>query len=122
MAAQQDLLAAKSLSENRFYAHACFFAHQSGEKVLKSLWYLHDREPWGSSILRLVSEFPDASVISNQEEWAYRAAALDRYYIPTRYPDSFPDLTPNQCYFKQDADAAILLAATFIEVAQKEIG
>ncbi len=121
VAAQQDLLAAKSLSENRFYAHACFFAQQSGEKALKALWHLHDREPWGSSILRLVKEFPDTPA-ANYEEWAQRAAALDRFYIPTRYPDALPDLTPNQCYFKPDAEAAILMAATFVETAQKEIG
>ncbi len=120
--AQQDLLAAKSLSENRFYAHACFFAQQSGEKALKALWHLHDREPRGSSLLHLVKEFPDDSLISNTDEWIYRAASLDRYYIPTRYPDGLPDLTPNQCYFKQDADAAILLAANFVQAAQKEIG
>jgi HEPN domain-containing protein len=122
IAAQQDLLAARSLSENRFYAHACFFAQQGAEKAVKALWYLHDREPTGSSILRLVNEFPDASTITNYEEWAYRAATLDRYYIPTRYPDALPDLAPSQCYFKQDADSVILLAASFIEVAQKEIG
>ena len=121
VAAQQDLLAAKALSETRFYAHACFFAQQSGEKALKALWHLHDREPWGSSILRLVKEFPDAPTSANFDEWAHRAAVLDRYYIPTRYPDALPDLTPNQCYFKQDADSAILLAATFVEAAQKAI-
>jgi HEPN domain-containing protein len=121
VAAQQDLLAAKILSENRFYAHACFFAQQSGEKAVKALWHLRDREPSGSSILRLLAEFPDGSAITNSEEWAQRAAMLDRFYIPTRYPDALPDLTPSQCYFKQDADAAILLAATFVEVAQKEI-
>lgn len=119
--AQQDLLAAKSLSENRFYAHACFFAQQSGEKALKALWHLHDREPSGSSVLRLVTEFPDSASITNFDEWVHRAATLDRYYIPTRYPDGLPDLTPNQCFFKQDADSAILLAATFVEAAQKEI-
>jgi len=119
--AQQDLLAAKSLSENRFYAHACFFAQQSGEKALKALWHLHDCEPTGSSLLHLVREFPDDSTISNSEEWIYRAASLDRYYITTRYPDGLPDLTPNQCFFKQDADAAILLAANFVQAAQKEI-
>ncbi len=120
--AQQDLLAAKALSENRFYAHACFFAQQSGEAALKALWHLHDREPWGSSLVRLVTEFPDSSALSTSEEWVYRAATLDRYFITTRFPDSLPDLTPNQCFFKKDADAAILLAATFVEAAQKEIG
>lgn len=119
--AQQDLLAAKALSENRFYAHACFFAHQSGEKALKAMWYLHDRQPWGSSIQRLVTEFPDADELPNIDEWIFRAATLDRYYIPTRDPAGLPDLTPGQNYFKQDADAAILLAATFVEAAQKAI-
>jgi hypothetical protein len=31
-------------------------------------------------------------------------------------------LTPGQSYFKRDAEAAILQAATFVEAAQKEIG
>jgi HEPN domain-containing protein len=119
--AQQDLLAAKALSENRFFAHACFLAQQSGEKALKAMWYLHDRQPWGSSILRLVTEFPDATELPNLDDWIYRAATLDRLYVPTRYPDALPDLTPGQNFFKQDADAAILLAATFVEAAQKAI-
>jgi HEPN domain-containing protein len=119
--AQQDLLAAKSLTENRFYAHACFNAQQAGEKALKALWYLHDREPWGSSIQRLVTDFPDASSLTNLDDWIHRAASLDRYYIPTRYPNGLPDLTPGQSYFKQDAEAAILQAATFVEAAQKAI-
>ena len=122
MTAQQDLLAAKSLSVNGFFAHACFLAQQCGEKTLKALWYLHDREPWGSSIQRLVTEFPDVCSLPNTEEWIQRAASLDRYYIPTRYPTGLPDLTPGQSYFKRDAEAAILQAATFVEAAQKEIG
>jgi HEPN domain-containing protein len=120
--AQQDLLAAKVLSQNRFFAHACFLSHQCGEKALKAMWYLYDREPWGSSIQRLVTDFPGASTLPDLDDWIQRAAALDRYYIPTRYPDGLPDLTPNQSYFKQDADVAILQAAIFVEAAQKAIG
>ena len=86
------------------------------------MWYLYDREPWGSSIQRLVTDFPGASTLSDLDDWIQRAAALDRYYIPTRYPDGLPDLTPNQSYFKQDADVAILQAAIFVEAAQKAIG
>ena len=120
--AQQDLLAAKLLSQNRFYAHACFLAQQCGEKALKALWYLYDREPWGSSVQRLVTEYPGASNLPDLDDWIYRAAALDRYYVPTRYPSGLPDLTPNQSYFKQDAETAIFQAAIFVEAAQKAIG
>ena len=44
------------------------------------------------------------------------AALLDKYYIPTRYPNGLPDLTPGQVYTK--SDAALGLAATnrFIEL------
>jgi HEPN domain-containing protein len=119
--AQQDLLAAKSLSANGFFAHACFLAQQCGEKALKALWYLHDREPWGNSIQRLVTELPDIFSLPDRENWIQRAASLDRYYIPTRYPNGLPDLTPGQSYFRQDADSAIAQASTFIEAAQKEI-
>jgi HEPN domain-containing protein len=31
------------------------------------------------------------------------AAALDRFYIPTRYPNGLPDLTPGKYYFQKDA-------------------
>lgn len=40
---------------------------------------------------------------------------LDKYYIPTRYPNGLPDLTPGQVYREEDArrglDAARFLAA-----------
>jgi len=37
-----------------------------------------------------------------------RGALLeDRYYIPTRYPNGLPDLTPGQAYFRQDAEVCL---------------
>ena len=119
--AQQDSRAAQSLSDNGFFAHACFQAQQCGEKVLKALWYLYDHEPWGYSIQRLVAEFPDVTIIPDLEDWIRRAAALDRYYIPTRYPNGLPDLTPGQSYFQQDAESAIANASTFLEAAHKVV-
>jgi HEPN domain-containing protein len=119
--AQEDLEAAQSLSSNGFFAQACFFAQQCGEKTLKALWYLYDHEPWGHSIQRLVTEFPDISSLPDYEDWIQRAASLDRYYIPTRYPNGLPDLTPAQSYFKQDAESAIAHAIIFLLAARKVI-
>lgn len=122
LTAQQDIAAARTLAENSFYAQACFLAQQAGEKAMKALWYIYDHDPWGHSIQRLVSEFPQPSMISDYEELVHRAAALDRYYISTRYPNGLPDLTPGESYFTHDAESAISNAEVFIDAVTKAIG
>lgn len=52
--AEEDLEAAKVLLDAGMYAQACFYAHQSAEKAVKSLWYLEDANPWGHSVKRLI--------------------------------------------------------------------
>jgi HEPN domain-containing protein len=45
------------------------------------------------------------------------AAALDRFYIPTRYPNGLPDLTPGKYYFQKDAEFCIRVAeAILVEI------
>ena len=117
--AQEDLQAAQTLREADIYAHACFHAQQCGEKLLKAMWYLLDRDPWGHSIQRLVREFPEPDRIADQDDWLQRAAFLDRFYIPTRYPNGLPDLTPGQSYFRQDADQTIEQANFFLEACRE---
>jgi len=39
-----------ALQKNKKFAHSCFHAQQTGEKALKSIWYLVDADPWGHSI------------------------------------------------------------------------
>ena len=43
------------------------------------------------------------------------AAKLDRYYIPTRYPNGLPDITPNDALFRDDAETAIKLSRTVVD-------
>jgi HEPN domain-containing protein len=116
--AAEDLKAAQVLRDNRIYAQACFLSQQCGEKALKAMWFLIDRDPWGRSVQRLVREFPRADVIPDMEDWLQRAATLDRFYLFTRYPNGLPDLTPGQSYFKQDADQAIDHATFFLSSAR----
>ncbi|MCB1189622.1 MAG: HEPN domain-containing protein [Leptospiraceae bacterium] len=40
---------------------------------------------------------------------------LDRYYIPTRYPDSLPDITPSKAFGKNDGQTAFEIASIFID-------
>ncbi len=115
LTAKEDLQAATALKEANMFAHACFMAQQSGEKALKALWFGIDNDPWGHSIQKLVMQFPQPDLIANSEAWIANAAALDKFYIPTRYPNGLPDLTPGQTYVAQDATGAIEKAKFFVE-------
>jgi HEPN domain-containing protein len=46
-------------------------------------------------------------------DWIAHAASLDKFYIPARYPNGLPDLTPGQVYISQDAEQAIEKAIFF---------
>jgi HEPN domain-containing protein len=47
------------------------------------------------------------------------AADLDRFYIPTRYPDGLPGLTPDEAYFRKDADVALQAATEIVTVCEE---
>lgn len=113
--AEEDLRAAQALLEAGFYAHACFTAQQCGEKAVKALWYLIGEDPWGHSIQKLVMQFPEREQLPAVEQWIQKGAALDKFYIATRYPNGLPDLTPEQSYFRQDGEQAISLARYLLQ-------
>lgn len=93
--------------EAELYAHACFAAQQCGEKAVKALWYAMGEDLRGHSIQRLVRQCRLLARVPEHELWLEAAAQLDRFYIPTRYPNGLPDLTPEQSYFRQDAEQAL---------------
>jgi HEPN domain-containing protein len=105
--AREDLEAARSLLESAKFSHSCFFSQQAGEKAVKALWYLLGQDPWGHSIQKLIAELPDAAAFERLQPLIQDGALLDRYYIPTRYPNGLPDLTPGQAYFRKDAEICL---------------
>jgi HEPN domain-containing protein len=113
--AEEDLQAAQALAQSGFYAQACFYAQQSAEKAVKSLWYCVDADPWGHSVQRLIAEFPEASNIPDLDTWIELGALLDKFYIPTRYPNGLPDLTPGQVYRLSDAERGLEAASALLE-------
>lgn len=118
LTAKEDLRAAETLMKEGIYAQACFLAQQAGEKAVKALWYLVDADPWGHSVKRLVLEFPEGSRFENSDELADLAALLDKFYIPTRYPNGLPDLTPGQVYGRKDASEGLDAARTLIHACE----
>lgn len=109
--AKEDLDAARVLMGKEKFSHACFFSQQSGEKALKALWFSLGEDPWGHSIQKLIAEIPDESAKKEIEGLLEDGATLDRYYIPTRYPNGLPDLSPGKVYFRKDAELCIQTAA-----------
>ena len=115
----EDLEIAQILFENKKFPSACFHAQQSGEKVLKSLCYYYEKDAWGHSLVKLLDELRDVGALY-EKLFALRkyAMVLDRFYIPTRYPDGLPDITPMDAFCDSDAQIAIQSAKNFISVAE----
>ncbi len=120
LTAEDDLDTAKLLRDSGRHAHACFHAQQAGEKAVKAVWYGIGQSPWGHSTQKLIQdlESADGDAFRALSDMMVEAAILDRFYIPTRYPNGLPDLTPSQTYFREDADTAIEKAVSLIQAAR----
>lgn len=107
--AREDLSAARSLIRSSHFAQACFLCQQCAEKAVKAVWFSVDADPWGHSVQKLVAQMPRRSG-EDLRKLENDAVALDRYYIPTRYPNGLPDLTPGKTFFLTDARKAAAAA------------
>ena len=121
--AEGDLETASILLENNKFAHSCFHSQQAGEKAIKAVWYLLDADPWGHSIQKLIQDLKhvDLNTMEQFDLVKKCAVLLDRYYIPTRYPNGLPDLTPEEAYLEEDAQACIENAKKVLEAARNRI-
>ena len=99
--ALDDFKAADILMKNRMFAHSCFLFQQAAEKALKALWYREDLDPWGHSALKLIEGLPKK--YGPLKRLKSPAAFLDKFYIPTHYPNGLPELTPSQAYTHKES-------------------
>ncbi|MGB7084186.1 MAG: HEPN domain-containing protein [Phormidesmis sp.] len=118
--AVDDLEGAEVLLAAQKYALSCFCAQQAGEKALKALWRFLDLDPWGHSCVRLVRDLPKDER-STFDEIMEAASALDKLYIPTRYPDALAGLTPAETYVQNDGQAAIASAQEILDYVKARI-
>ena len=95
---------------------ACFAAHQAVEKALKGLNLAMGQQAWGHTLTRLWAVLP-------QQDWQPpppegledRLRLLDGFYIPTRYPDSYPEGTPGEHFGRLQSEQALLHARAITE-------
>jgi HEPN domain-containing protein len=115
--AEDDIDSAVILKENGKFAHSCFHAQQAGEKALKAVWYFADADPWGHSIKKLIEDLNhvDLKLYQSLESYTRMGMVLDRFYIPTRYPNGLPDITPDVAFTNEDADTCITYSRKIID-------
>jgi HEPN domain-containing protein len=101
---RRDLAHARRAREDGDHEWACFAAHQASEKALKAAFQGRGEEAWGHALSDLV-----AALVREPESdpLVTRAKALDKHYIPTRYPNGFASGAPMDYYTTEDAARAI---------------
>ncbi len=119
--ARDDLSMAESGIEKMIFNQACFHAQQGVEKALKG--YLRSR---GDSIpkthslnelLTLCRRLDDGFAELERD-----CERLDRYYIPTRYPDASPGLGPGGSPTSEEAREAVVLLKQILDWITQRMG
>ncbi|MBC7227942.1 MAG: HEPN domain-containing protein [Thermoflexales bacterium] len=103
--AWRDLEHARRDMADGFHEWACFSAQQAAEKGLKALYQHLGGEARGHSVKWLLERLPLEEEV--RQELIECARILDRFYIPTRYPNGFDYGKPADYYTVADSQQAI---------------
>jgi len=120
--AKDEFLDADDLRNRRRYYLALFHFQQSAEKALKAFLYLKLKSFevfYTHSVNDLIEMCIEIDPDFNKIK---QAKKLDKYYIPTRYPNGLPGGIPSR-YFDDPAEAeeAMKLSKEVIELVGKKI-
>ncbi|MEA3440428.1 MAG: HEPN domain-containing protein [Chloroflexota bacterium] len=118
--AEADLQHARHAMEDADYEWSCFACHQAAEKALKAVYLKLGMDAWGHTVTVLIGNLPD-TVEQPQDELIDYARVLDKYYIPTRYPNGFESGAPTDFYTHEEARNAIRQAEGILEYCRNQI-
>lgn len=119
--AEYDLRDAEMALEWGSFNLSCFLSQQSAEKALKALLFYYGYEivrghSVGALCELIVKREPDFSNLLSPAKW------LDKFYIPTRYPDALPDMAiPSEVYDREDAERALEKARKILGTVREKI-
>lgn len=114
--AEADLKAARDSLKTKHCEWACFQAQQAAEKAAKALLESHGQAIRGHSVLMLVKQIRGVP-----QAHFHAAATLDKYYIPTRYPNGFDMGSPMDYFDQKTAQQAIRYAQMLVAFVKKEL-
>ncbi|PYM61286.1 MAG: DNA-binding protein [Candidatus Rokuibacteriota bacterium] len=119
--AERDLDDAEYNLAGDRHSLVCFLCQQAAEKALKAVLYAQGAEQvLGHSVAELAGAC--AEVDRAFEPLARKAAPLDQYYVPTRYPNSLPGGIPAEAFDASDAERALALCREVLKTARARIG
>ena len=118
--ARADLGAARDNYDGENHNIACFLAQQAAEKALKAYFYAQGEEyVLGHSVQELCKKA--AGEDEAFDPLITMAQKLDRFYIPTRYPNGLPGGIPAESFDEDDAESAIGQAEKILTAVEKQL-
>jgi len=108
---KEALNSARGDFERGDYNWACFKAQQSAEFAVKALLHGLGLPAYGHSVSGLLTKIPRDL---EYQEVIQEAKTLDKYYVPTRYPNAWSEGVPRDYYTEKDADEGIRYAERII--------
>ncbi|HFD40726.1 MAG TPA: HEPN domain-containing protein [Anaerolineae bacterium] len=116
--AHEDLIVAEWTYSAQIYNQTCFHAQQCIEKSLKA-WLCHQgmSPPRVHQLSVLLAQLPNDILTDLRTE----ITLLDRFYIPTRYPDALPGMLPDGLPSSTDAEEALAVARQVLRRTEQEI-
>ncbi len=118
--AEADLKHARNSLEDGDFEWCCFAAHQAAEKALKAVFLKLGMDAWGHTLTVLIGNLPN-TVEKPSTTLVNYARMLDKYYIPTRYPNGFESGAPTDFYTAEEAWNAIRQAEDLLEFCRHQI-
>ena len=119
--ADADLEHAELSAREGDFEWACFAAQQAAEKAVKALYLFHHGDPWGHSLLALLQALTKEISAPVTPDLLDSARALDKQYIPARYPNGFALGAPLDYFTEHDAHESITHAKSILEFCRSHI-
>lgn len=117
--AQAELRAGRDLLKGKHWSWCCFTCQQAAERALKAMCE-HFRSPqFGHNLNLLLQAIEAYTPVSGSVQMA--CARLNRYYIPTRYPNAFDRGAPADQFFEADARQALQDAEEVMSFAESVV-
>lgn len=113
-----DLRHARNALRDGDHEWACFAAHQAAEKAAKAAHEALGQEAWGHVVTELLDALRPCEA-GIDDPLLDRARALDKLYIPTRYPNGLAGGAPTDFYTRPEAERAIADAEAVIAVCRR---
>ena len=116
--AREDLRMAQLAMEASIYYQTCFHAQQCAEKAIKALLVYQDKDLPRTHRLGDLLSCLEGDIFA---DWRLEIHLLDRFYIPTRYPDALPGALPEGLPNREDATQALHIAQRVLKFVEHHI-